>query len=246
MRATLAVLALALAGCSPFPDRFVPGPADRLEFRLSNGFWQDTFDPSVPVARGGFVALEVRADSPERSLVAVAADPAVLEVSPDPVAPGKKDDGFLWRFVVRAAGCGKTTVTLLDAGTPLDTVELTVADPAGFIFEPFDDRLEDRRYLDALLVHPDETIEIAIWAFDANGGRMAGAGAWELEAGETKLQGDPAPDTAQACTWKVLRAGARSPVLVTGKSFGWTEMVFRSPGGAEMRMKATCSWGGGP
>lgn len=244
MRASIALLALALSACTPFPDRFAPGPAARLEFRLTNGFWEDTFASTTPIARGGFVILEARADGPERSLLARVADPGILEISADPVTPAKNDDGFVWRFMVRAAAVGRTTVTLLDVDTPLDTVELTVADPAGFIWEPFDDRLEERRYLDAMLVHPDETIEIEIWAFDPAGGRMAGVEAWTLEAGATTLKFDPAPDTPQACTWKAFRAGGRAPVLVTGKAFGWTEMVFRAPGGAEMRIKATCSWGG--
>ncbi len=244
MRASIALLALALSACSPFPDRFTAGPAGKLEFRLANGFWEDTFPSPTAIARGGYVILEARAEGPQRSLLARAADPAVVEISPEPVAPGKSDGEFIWRFLVRGAACGRTTVTLVDVDTPLDTVELTVADPAGFIWEPFDDRLEDRRYLDAMLVHPDETIEIEVWAFDAGGGRMAGVQAWTLEAGSTTLRFEPAPDTPQACTWRSLRAGGRAPILVTGKAMGWTEMIFRSPGGAEMIIKATCSWGG--
>jgi hypothetical protein len=243
MRATPALLALLLAACSPFPDHFMPGPAEKLEFRMTNGFWKDTYPTSTPIARGGFVVLEARADLLDRPLVAVAADPLVIEIAPEPVGGARKDDGLVWRFTVRAAACGSTLVSIRDGDVTLDSVELTVADPAELRWEPFDDRLEDRRYLDALLVHPEENVEIAVWAFDAQGERMAGAQAWTLEAGTNTFSFEPDAGVTQACTWNAFRAGARAPIILTGKAFGWTEMVFRNPCGLEMRIKATCAWG---
>ncbi|MEK7468111.1 MAG: hypothetical protein AAB074_11910 [Planctomycetota bacterium] len=243
MRPLRFLAVLVLASCSPFPDYFAPGASSRLEFRLTNGFWKDTYATSTPIARGGFVVLEAKADLLEQPLVAVASDPAVVEIAPDPVGPARKDGVLVWRFTIRGVTCGRTVVTLRSGDVPLDSVELTVADPGELRWEPFDDRLEDRRYLDALLVHPQETVEIAVWAYDPFGQRMAGAQAWTLEAGATTLSFEPEPDTPQACTWSVIRAGARAPIIVTGKAFGWTEMVFRNPGGIQMTIKATCSWG---
>jgi len=243
MRASVALLIVVLTSCSPFPDRFGPGTSEKLEFRMTNGFWKDTYATATPIARGGFVVLEARAGNLERPLVAVAADPSVIEISPEPVEPARTSDGILWRFTVKAVACGKTVVTLRDGEEPLDSVELTVADPGTYRWETFEDRLEDRCYPGALLVHPQETVEIAVWAFDASGNRMAGAQAWTLEAGGTNFPFETQPDVLQACTWTTVRAGARAPILVTGKEFGWTEMVFRHAGGLEMKIKATCGWG---
>ncbi|KAF0243919.1 MAG: hypothetical protein FD180_2948 [Planctomycetota bacterium] len=243
MRATFALLTVLLASCSPFPDHFGPGTSEKFEFRMTNGFWKDTYSAATPIASGGFVVLEARTDLFDRPLVAVAADPAVVEISTEPVAPARTSDGLLWRFTVRAVACGKTAITLRDGEAPVDSIELTVADPGEFRWETFEDSLEGRCYPGALLVHPQETVEIAVWAYDASGQRMAGAEAWTLEAGGTYFPFETQPDVLQACNWTTVRAGARAPILVSGKEFGWTEMVFRHAGGLEMKIKATCGWG---
>lgn len=245
MRPLAAVAVLALASCSPFPDYFAPGASSRLEFRLTNGFWKDTYPTTTPIARGGFVVLEAKADLLEQPIVAVASDPAVLEITPEPVGPAKKDGVLVWRFMIHAAACGRSVVTLRSGDVPLDSVELTVADPGELRWELFNDALEDRRYLDALLVHPEESVEIEVWAYDPFGERMAGSHAWTLEAGATTFTFEPEAGVTQACSWEVLRAGGRAPIVVKGKSFGWTEMVFRSPAGIQMTIKATCAWGAG-
>ncbi|MCE9581599.1 MAG: hypothetical protein K8T20_03680 [Planctomycetes bacterium] len=232
MRKTAILLTAVLAGCSGFSERYKPGVAGKLDFQLSNGFWADRFDPATPIAVGGTVILEVRAEEgPKGVLVAKSSDSAVIETPSDPVQPGKSPNGTLWRCPLRAVVPGRARIEMRDSKGAVDIIELSVAVPAKFDWEIYDPDRKDRRAADTLRLKPGENLEISIWAYDAEGKRFAGAEAWTLEAGATSLLADPAPDTPQACTWEIEHIGARTPVRFTGKVFGSTEVIVKGPGG---------------
>ena len=223
-------LLVLLAGCSPFAERFSPGRADVLEFRLSNGFWKDTFAPDTAIAAGGSVSLEVRGKG--GVLRAVVVDPAVIEAAGEDLTPAVRDGESVWKVTLRALKEGRTVVELRDGETVVDSVELVVVSAASFDWEIYDPDRQSRRADDVLRVLPKESLDLDIWAYDAEGERLAGAGAWEIVAGETRLLADPDPETPHCCVFSRLTLGSRFPLRVEGRVFGSTELRVRGVAGS--------------
>lgn len=242
----LLLLAPLLAACSPFNERFAPGESGRLEFQLSNGFWNDRFAPGTPIVAGGYTILEIRADDPARALVPASSDATVLEIPGEPLVPTRTQDGVVWKLPVRAGNPGRARVTLSDAAGPVDSVELEVASAGSLDWEIYDPNRQSRRDGDILLLHPDEKLEVSFWAYGPDGARFAGTDAWTLEAGAMKfLSAAEAVDETAPAAFEIEHVGARTPVRFTGKAFGSLEVIVRGRGGApERRLTVKVDWAG--
>ncbi|MBI2922178.1 MAG: hypothetical protein HYY18_14090 [Planctomycetes bacterium] len=241
-RLPLLLLTVSLSACSPFSERFEPGRAEVLEFRLSNGFWEDRFGPGTPIAAGGWVSLDAREDGKARALEVVSLDPGVIEVA-GPVNAMDTEDGASYAVKLRAVAAGKATVEFRQGDVAVDSVEFTVKPVGSFDWRIYDPARQDRRDEDVLTVRLAESMEIEILFFDEAGERIAGAGAFRMEFGESKILSQVEPDRHECCAFHMLVIGSRAPVEVKGEAFGRTELVVNGVAGSAARRVITVKVG---